>query len=282
VRTDLCRILAINLAIISHIPPTGDHLLLFLGQVGVAIFLVCSGMNLHYDGQLLGFYVKRWLRLFPLMTIGVTYMLLLTDAISTIPIASIPFVYLLLGGFVPGGLILFWFVPIVFMYYLIYPLLVRLCRTYRAVILACAISAVNLYLGGGYTFPFLSCLPYFVAGTVMKKDRRLSFLALSLIPTLYLWIQWLDNMSTFYLATTSMCLGVIGIVSILGDTLSIKWSNITYAMYIWNFLPLILFAGLSNRILLWVIEMLIVCPLSFASTNLNYRLYSKIIHSDSA
>lgn len=150
VELDMMRAFAIILIVLSHL-----HLVINIGQyqhifdaasnyvalTGLSLFFFISGFGLHYNNgirpfnskELMRFYLKRLVRIYPLYIVGLVATILtiyITGAILESRDGNIYYTLLInilgLQGllFADNVGVLYWFIGVILLYYIIYPILV--------------------------------------------------------------------------------------------------------------------------------------------------------------
>jgi hypothetical protein len=265
IRTDMARVIAITLVLISHVwtyfipqslnflsyfGDTGQNLrvlltfplifpviMTYFGQIGVCTFFISSGANLTPSTFSLK---KKFIRLYPAFILAFFLWNFVQPAPSLITLIS----YVsLLNGFYGVTYSYLWFIPALFGLYILYPVIQKLAQRKWGIVFLILISFCSMaytiltYLRTGDLHPFLSAtltaIFPFVLGMITKKvDRRYGVLIL-LIVVIYLMgaNNFFNNLSTILFEVFPPLIAY-GIFSISANTFRTRWSDTTYILYL--------------------------------------------------
>ncbi|MCR5565503.1 MAG: acyltransferase [Clostridiales bacterium] len=246
-----------------------------IAQIGVDLFLFLSGYGLYnsYMKSPEGFYKRRFIRIIPtylLVTIlYIAYLKIFTS--SSIKEALWNFSLI---SFFTDGIQLQWFIAIILLLYLLYPVLFRLVNVRLAVILTCCVawSSSLLICYGPWTLPvniirvfslFIIRIPVFIAGSYVRshehqfgKNDGLNVLAAVcsivciILVRLYIKDYWPLVRVLFFPATISICNILASLFSVIPENRKRFFSilgSITLELYLIHEKVLWIMTGIMNR-----------------------------------
>jgi len=285
IRTDLARVIAIIMVIISHVYvffssqslsfltyfgiigivlevylSSGSTLIYFInyfGQTGVAIFFICSGANLTSSSFSLK---EKFIKLYPAFILTFIAWNFLRPAPSLITLVS----YVgLFNGFYGVSYSYLWFIPAMFGLYVLYPLIQKVVEHKVGIVFLISISLCGLIynqlaaLSSGSTTPYTSstlmAIFPFVLGMITKKvKRKYGLLILLFSVTYFMGQKNLAGNITYVMYGIFPVLIAYGIFSISSNTFRTRWSDTTYVLYLAHalvFLLLYIYMGLFGLVL---------------------------------
>nr|MDO8082022.1 acyltransferase [Candidatus Freyarchaeota archaeon] len=287
IRTDLARVIAIILVIISHVyVPLTTHSLRslgnfgiigvgialelylsfgltliyfinYFGEIGVAIFFICSGANLTSSSFSLK---EKFIKIYPAFILTYVVWNFVWPAPSLITLVS----YVgLFNGFFGVSYSYFWFIPAMFGLYVLYPIIQKVVEHKVGIVFLISISLCCLiytqlaasFLGwlNTYTSSTLNAIFPFVLGMITKKVNRKYGLLILLFSVVYFSGQKnLAGNITYLMYGIVPVLIAYGIFSISSNTFRTRWSDTTYVLYLLHvivFIFLFTYLGLFGLVL---------------------------------
>lgn len=250
-RTDLTRFIAILMIIMHHgytyyrtyIDNSISYNLLissltFFGQIGSALFFICSGANLKEKIN----FREKFLKIYPAYIIALIAWELIYPSPPTV---FILYAFLLSGFFGPMYQTL-WFIPALFGLYILYPTCQKIIKHKKLTVLVIGLSFCEILPAAilTYKLPLPSTYPYtsfvlwgfcpFLLGMLTKRVERRYSLLILLISIFWLLSIWQPGPSAQWQVLSPLVTPFIayGIFSLTANTIKTAWGNTTLLLYL--------------------------------------------------